>query len=99
MFRLLVEPNEPKGSADYIPVFDKIYEDFNTFKIDPDSRTIEVDLSIKENHIGRLTYTEMQDLLKESWDHYKLKYEFAPYPSSMVKVFIPDGYHIQVILH
>lgn len=100
MFRIILEPidQESKLFATTIPVFDKIYEDFNTFEINPDTGTIETHLSINNDHISNLKFTEMQNILKESWDYYGLKYEFTPYPSSKVKVFIPKGYKVGVIL-
>lgn len=34
MFRIIVELNNPKVSADNITVFDKVWKDFTDFKID-----------------------------------------------------------------
>lgn len=98
MFRIILAPKATPGKGE-LPVFDKVYEDFNTFKIDADNKTLRVGLSVNEKQMyGGFNWHTMVEFLKESWDVWGIKYEFEGGHSSMVTIHIPEGYEVLVIL-
>jgi hypothetical protein len=98
MFRIMLAPKATPGKGE-LPVFDKVYEDFNIFKIDVDNRILRVGLSVNEKQrYGDFHWDDMVECLKEEWDVYGIKYEFDGGNSSMVTVHIPEGYDVIVVL-
>ena len=97
MFRLMFAPKATPGKFE-IPVLDKVFEDFNIFKIDMNKRIVRVGLSVNPNQGGCLSWDEMVKCLTEGWDVYKVKYEFDGENGSMVSIHIPDGHEVIVVL-
>lgn len=98
MFRIMLAPKATPGKGE-LPVFDKVYEDFNIFKIDVDNRVLRVGLRVNDRQMnGRFHWKDMVECLKEGWDIYGIKYEFEGGHSSIVTIHIPDGYDVIVVL-
>ena len=98
MFRIMLAPKATPGKGE-LPVFDKVYEDFNIFTIDVERKVLRVGLRVNDRQMnGRFHWGDMVECLKESWDVWGIKYEFDGGNSSMVTVHIPDEYDVLVVL-
>jgi len=98
MFRIMLAPKATPGKGE-LPVFDKVYEDFNIFKIDIDNRILRVGLRVNDRQPNYCFHWEdMVECLKEGWDVYGIEYEFDGGNSSMVTIHIPEGYDVVVVL-
>lgn len=98
MFRLMLAPKATPGKGELL-VFDKVYEDFNIFKIDIERRILRVGLRVNEKQMyGDFNWHTMVECLKEGWDIYGIEYEFDGGDSSMVTIHIPEGYDVLVVL-
>ena len=96
MFRLMFTPTDKTNKRD-LCVLDQVYEKFNIFKIDPDKRIVHVGMDPNIEH-GYRSYDEMEELLKEGWDIYKLEYKFIEGYHGVVEIKIPEGYEVTVVL-
>ena len=94
----MLAPKATPGKGE-LPVFDKVYEDFNIFTIDVERKVLRVGLCVNDRQPKYcFQWENMVECLKESWDNYGIKYEFDGGNSSMVTIHIPDGYDVLVIL-
>ena len=98
MFRIMLAPKATPGKGE-LPVFDKVYEDFNVFTVDVERKLLRVGLRVNSSHMyGGFRWENMVECLRESWDAWGIGYEFDGGSSSMVTVHIPDGYDVLVVL-
>lgn len=98
MFRIMLAPKATPGKGELL-VFDKVYEDFNVFKIDIERRILRVGLRVNEKQrYDDFDWDTMVEFLKESWDIWGIKYEFEGGHSSIVTIHIPEGYDVVVVL-
>lgn len=95
MFRLMFAPKATPGKGEIL-VLDQIYGTFNSYTVDLEKRKLRTSLSPNLKRFSYMSYEEMIQCEKESWDVKNLKYTIDQYGN--LEMDVPEGYKVLVIL-